>query len=64
MLTVLLSFRLTAAILDVVSGINQIHILIPRRYSYNTFVHICLIGQAIQSPHTVFKVIENARLCQ
>ena len=63
-LIVLLSSQQTAAILDVVSGINQLHILIPRRYSYNTFIHICLIGRAIQSPHIVFKIIENARLCQ
>ena len=63
MLTVLLSFHLTAAILDVVSGINQLHILIPRQYSYNTFILICLIGQAIQSPHIVFKIIENTGLC-
>ena len=63
-LTVLLSFHLTAAILDVVSGINQLHILIPRRYIYNIFIHICLIRQAIQCPYIVFKIIENAKLCQ
>ena len=36
----------------------------PRWYNYNTFIHTWLIGQAIQCPDIVFKIIENPRLCQ